>query len=393
MKMKNTVIIIIGILVLSIELVAQNSINEILNLIENNNKTLVTLRSKINAEKLGNKTGIFLENPEVEIHYLWSNPDLGERTDISILQSFDFPTAYKYRNNISEIKNEQLVFEYEKQLKNVLYQSKNLCYDLIYQQALRKENIIRLNHAEGIANSYKTKYEIGETNILEYNNAQLNYVTLEFEIKSIDIKIHELLQELTTLNGGIKIDFNIDEFKTITIPVDFEQWFLVAEKRNPTLNWLKKEADINITKEKFSKALSLPKFQAGYMSESIIGEQFKGIHFNFTIPLWENKNTVKYARSNFIAAENLRSEVKFQYYNQLKLLHNKAVELQTNYFEYKKKIQQFDNSEYAKRALDTGEISLIEYLYELGNYYESRNNLIEMELKLNKTISELFRYL
>ena len=139
--------------------------------------------------------------------------------------------------------------------------------------------------------------------------------------------------------------------------------------------------------------MSLPKLQAGYMSESIVGQDFKGLTVGLSIPLWENKNTVKYAKANTVALENMAIDNKVQLYNQLKVLHTKAIELQNSSADYKSKLQSFNNSELLMKALDKGEISLIDYILELSFYYESVNNLLELERDMNKTIAELNQYL
>ena len=69
---------------------AQNGMNDVLHAIEENNTALKALRESTDAEKLNNRTGIFLSNPEVEVGYLWGNPaEIGNRTDFSITQSVD----------------------------------------------------------------------------------------------------------------------------------------------------------------------------------------------------------------------------------------------------------------------------------------------------------------
>ncbi|MBK6964392.1 MAG: hypothetical protein IPH20_10765 [Bacteroidales bacterium] len=42
--------------------------------IERNNTTLSALRKSVEAEKLGNRTGIYLQNPEAGFNYLWGVP-------------------------------------------------------------------------------------------------------------------------------------------------------------------------------------------------------------------------------------------------------------------------------------------------------------------------------
>ena len=219
---------------------------------------------KAEADKLGNKTGIYINNPEVEFNYVWGNPsELGNRTDFSIKQSFDFPTVYGHKKQIANIKNEQAELEYQKQRKSLLLETRVICYNLIYYNALKLELSNRLNHAESIANSYKAKFDAGETNILEYNKAQLNLLNLSKEVESLDIERKALLGELNRLNAGIPIEFPASEFQTVTVSADFEQWYLQAEQSNPLLNWLKKEIEITEKQVSLSKAMSLPKLQAG----------------------------------------------------------------------------------------------------------------------------------
>lgn len=388
--------LIIGLILfaLPLGLSAQKSVDDILIQIEKNNTTLSALRKSIDAQKVGNKTGIFLQNPEVEFNYLWGNPSsIGNRTDFSIRQSFDFPTAYKFKNQISNSKNEQTELEYRKQQKELLLQARNICIDLIYTNALKLEYGKRLNHAQNIAKSYKSKFDAGDTNVLEYNKAQLNLLNLSNKMELLEIDRTALLLELIRLNGGLVIDFAESEFQSAIIPVDFEQWYTQAEQSNPILNWLKQEIEISNKQVSLNKALSLPKVQAGYMSETVVGQQFRGISVGLSIPLWENKNTVKYAKANTVALEAVVADNKVQLYNQLKTLHSKAISLQSNVTEYRSKLQSFNSSDLLKKALDKGEISLIDYIMELSIYYENVNKMLELNRDMNKAVAELNQYL
>lgn len=392
--MKQSIIIIIGVIAFNFNLLSQNNIDDILTGIEKNNSTLSALRKTVDAGKIGNKTGIYLKNPEIEFNYLWGNPSsIGNRTDFSIKQSFDYPTAYGYKNQISNIKNEQTELEYRKQQKTVLLQVRTICIDLIYTNALKMEYDKRLNHAQSIAKSYKLRFDAGDANILEFNKAQLNLLNLSTKIELIEIDRTALLSELTRLNGGVTIEFTKSEFQSPIIPGDFEQWFTQAELSNPILNWFKKEIEISKKQVSLNKALALPKIQAGYMSETIVGQQFRGISVGLSIPLWENKNTVKYAKANAIALETVGADTKIQLYNQLKNLHAKAIVLQQNVTEYRSTLQKYNSSELLKKALDKGEISLIEYSMELAFYYDSTDKILEMEKELHKTWAELNQYL
>jgi outer membrane protein TolC len=390
--MKNILITVLTMALVS-TLFAQNSIENVLVEIEKNNTTLSALKEKAEASKLGNKTGIYLQNPEVEFNYLWSDAITGNRKDFSIKQTFDFPTAYKFKNQISNIKNEQVGLEYQKQRKELLLEARLICLNIVYSNALHFELSNRLTNAERIANSYKAKLDAGESNILEYNKAQLNLLNLNKELESLNIEKEALQGELSGLNGGITIVVSDSIFQPGEIPVDFEQWYLQAEQSNPLLNWLKKEIELSQKQKVLNKSMSLPKFQAGYMSESVVAQDFKGITIGLSIPLWENKNTVKYSELNTLAMEEAATDNKIQMYNHLKVLHVKAIRLQKNVSDYKQNLKLLNNSELLAKALDKGEISLIEYMLELSVYYESLNKLLQKELELSKTVAELNKYL
>lgn len=391
--MKKIIIALISLTAFQINLSAQNNVDSVLAQIERNNTTLAALQKRADADKIGNKTENYLQNPEIEFNYLWGNEATGNRTDFSAKQTFDFPTAYRYKNQISNIKNEQVELEYQKQRKELLLNVRLICYDLIYTNALKSELLKRLNHAQSIANAYKAKFDISETNILDYNKAQLNLLNLSKTMESLAIEQEALQAELTRLNGGVPVNLTENLFQVIVLPTDFEQWYVQAEQINPLLNWLKKEVELTQKQISLNKALSMPKFQAGYMSESLIGQDFKGVTVGLSIPLWENKNMVKYAKANAIALDNMASDNKIQLYSHLKMLHTKSISLQKSANDYKLKLASFNNSDLLRKALDKGEISLINYMLELSIYYESVNNLLEYERDLNKAIAELNQYL
>ncbi|HAG16122.1 MAG TPA: hypothetical protein DCG69_06290 [Bacteroidales bacterium] len=195
------------------------------------------------------------------------------------------------------------------------------------------------------------------------------------------------------MNGGNAVEFTGSAFQITELSADFEQWYILAEQKNPTFSWLKKEIEISQKQTGLNKAMSLPKLQTGYMSEKVVGQQFQGVTVGLTIPLWENKNKVKYAEANSQALVSIAADSKIQFYNHLKSLHTKTIALQKNVNDYRSGLLAFDSSELIKKALDQGEISLINYIMEFSLYYESVNKLLELERDMNKTMAELNRYM
>ncbi len=379
--------------ILPVSLSAQITVDSVLSAIEKNNTSLSAMRKRTEAEKFKNQTGIYLQNPEIGFNYLWGNPTtMGNRTDINIKQSFDFPTAYGFRRQIADYRNLQAGFEYQQQRKDILYEARLLCTGIIYANALDEEFSKRLANAQSLADAYQALYDKGQVSILEHNKAQLNLLNIRKEVEVRTIERTAYLKQLSALNGGIAIELNQRSFPVRVLPSDFDQWYSNAEKTNPSLQWLKQEIEVNMQQEKLNRALSLPKASAGYMSEKIVGEHFQGVSVGVSIPLWENKNTVKYAQAQTLALQSIEVDRKLQFYNQLKIQFGRAASLQKTALEYRQLLESSNNAVLLKKALDKGEITLINYLMELSFTYSAMDNLLESEYELNKALSLLAQY-
>lgn len=385
-----TIITTLLILFISITLNAQTTINSVLASIEENNTTLKSLRESADAQKLENRTGIYLDNPEVGFNYLWGNPtDIGNRTDLSVSQTFDIPTITGMKGRLANGRNDLVEWQYKSDRMNILLEAKQYCIELIYYNALKKELDLRLQHAQTIASGYKERMDRGDANILEYNKVSLNLSTVQGEISRIDVERNALLSQLKRLNGGIDVVLNDTQYNQVELPLNFEDWYVQAEEKNPVLAYVKQEIEVSKKQVSLSKAMGLPTFSAGYMSEKVVGQRFQGISLGVSIPLWENKNRVKQAKAAVRAAESRQKDSKQQFYSQIQILYNRAFGLKLTADNYRKSLINVNNTDLLKRALDAGEISLLEYMVEIGLYYDTVNQALEAERDYQKAFAEL----
>ena len=382
-----------ALLALAIHVKAQSSIECVLSSIEKSNTSLRALRLDADAEKTGNKTGLFLQNPEVEFNYLWGSPDvIGNRTDLSVRQSFDFPTAYSYRRSISEVRNLQADLAYESNRRALLTRAYHVCIELTYRNSRKALLSERLSHARGLANVYNRRLETGDANILEANKTRVNLLTIIKETELNELERIALAAELKILNGGEPVSFNDSIFPALNMEPDFDTWYKQVEMSNPDIQWLAQESVVRRKQEQLSSSLTLPQFSAGYMSERIPGEEFQGVTVGVSIPLWENKNTVKYAKAKSLAVKEYETDTRLQFYNSMKALHTGVTTMLAGVNDYRSQLETLSNTGLLRKALDLGEISLSEYLLELSVYYEAADQLLEADFELNKSFGEVYQY-
>ncbi|MDR0559391.1 MAG: TolC family protein [Prevotellaceae bacterium] len=371
---------------------AQN-IQSTLEQIEANSATLAAIKKQTEATKAAHRTGIYLPDPEVEFNYLWGSPAAtGNRTDLNVMQSFDFPTAYLYKRKIAEGKAAQVDLQYAVERKSLLLQARKICIELVYRNALQAELNKRMQNAESIAAAWQAKFDRGETGILELNKAKLNLLNARTESANSNVEREALLAELVRLNGGKAIVFSDSVYENTSLPADFDEWYANAEAASPALQQLSQELEISRRQVQLNKAQSLPKFSAGYTSERIAGTTLQGIGAGISIPLWENKNTVRAARAQTVALQFAEADAKTQFYSVLKLQYAKARSLQRLADDYRQSLQTVSNADLLLIALESGQISLIEYVMEQTVSYDAVNRMFETERDFQISLAELMQW-
>jgi outer membrane protein TolC len=381
------------VLFVSININAQNNIDNVLLEIVKNNKSIQANEQYLEAKKLQYKTGLTLKNPSVEYEYLNGSPvGAGNQTDFLAVQSFDFPTAYSKKKQVAELKIEQTDFQLTVLKRDILLNAKQTCIELIYYNKKQVELKKRIQNAKRLNNDYQKKLNNGEANFLDANKAKLLLINLQNDIRFNSSQITQLNQKLTELNGGGAIEFNDTDYQISTSIPDFNTLMDSIESNSPTLKLLRQEEEINQKKVELSKAMTLPKMEAGYRYQSILGQQYQGVHLGLTIPLWENKNTVKFQKAQTLFSEVKIEDHKNQHHSEIQQLYDRYQNLNITLTEYKQILATINNTELLEKALKLGEISSIQYFMEINYFYSSFDKYLELEKEYYLVIAELHKY-
>lgn len=385
--MKQIIYILLSVLTISAQ--AQVSFDNVLKEIEINNTTLKAYREKANADKIGNKTGINMANPEVEFGYLWGSPSgEGNRVDLNVTQSFDFPTAYRYKTQLSDGKNQQVDMIYDQQKVEILQQARLICVELVYQTKMNKILSDRLKQARELSDAYQKSFDQGNIDVLERNKTKLNLLNAEKALQINEVDLNLSKSELQRLNGGLDVgEFN--RYSDFTFPLNFIEWFAIVKANNPSLRVAEQEVTLSRKQEELTKALNLPKITAGYASERVSGTTFQGVSVGVSIPLWEGKNTVKHQKAQTVALQMQHEDSELQFRNTLKNQYDKAKKLSLLLKEYEDALSVTSSQDLLKIALDKGQLSLINYLLELSVYYETVDKYLETERDYQLAVAEL----
>lgn len=372
---------------------AQTTVEQLLRSIETNNSTLKVLREQTNADKLENRTGLTLPNPEVSVEYLWGKPaEIGNQFDYSITQSFDFPTAYAHRSQASKMKNTQVDIAYQREKNAILIEVLTIYANWKHNTAVKEQSEKRLQHAQDLFDAYQKLLDNGETTILEYNKARLNLLSTQKTTTLNEADVEMLTAELQRLNGGLPLEFSLGNEPAATLPFDFEDWFENLKENSTVFALLRQDVALSQRKEKLRLAENLPKLTVGYYSEHILSERLRGVQAGISIPLWEGKNTIKQQRARTNALIARYEDTELQLKNSLKSQYNKALKLQKLLDEYKTMIDVSNDEVLLKKSLNRGQISLITYLQELEAYYDIQDEYMNTRLEYELIVLGIISY-
>jgi cobalt-zinc-cadmium efflux system outer membrane protein len=372
---------------------AQTSIDQLLKEIEKNNKSIIAEMQYWEAQKLSYKTGLTPDNPKAEIDYMVGRPEgAGNQRDIVVTQGFDFPTSYGKRKSLSNeqignVDNQMNAFRQE-----VLLEAKLLCIQFVYHTKFEGQLKQRLANADKLLAATNQQIERGETSILNVNKVKL----LQLEIKNQrDLNataIKNIQHKLDELNGGTPLNTSGIALSPEIILQPFEEIDSLIEANDPVVKSIKQEKEISAKQLSLTKSLTLPKIEGGYHQQAILGQTYEGFHVGMTIPLWENKNKVKTQQAKLVYSELAIQEHRTQHYFDNKQLYEQYSHWKNTFTEYQTILGSANNEELLGRALEHGEINLIEYLMETRYFYEAINRSLEAEKELQSSIARLLKY-
>jgi cobalt-zinc-cadmium efflux system outer membrane protein len=372
---------------------AQSQMDNVLSEIKKNNKTILSKAQYWEAQKIQYKTGNSLYNPTAEYDYLKGSPEnAGNQTDITITQSFDFPTAYAKRSQLSEQKREQAAHYVSATTQEVMLEAKTVCIELVYRNKMQLPLEKRKQSTEKWLLNFQKRLKLGDGNILDVNKAELQLIDIKKRYLENLSEIERLNDRLTALNGGKAIVFNDTIYFEVPSIPEFETLEKEIEETDPLRQSLEQEKLIAQKQLEVSKAMALPKMEIGYHYQGILGQTYNGIHTGISLPLWESRNTVKLQKAKISYAETELDDHANDHYYEIRQMYERYENLKLLLAEYNGKINANDNIRLLDKAFALGHISTLEYFTETSYYNTVFNDYLETEKEYYEVVAELLKY-
>lgn len=393
LNFKSLVIVAAFSLTLTTNADAQSSLETVLASVEKNNRSLAADRQFWEAKKLEYKTGLTLPNPTVQGQYLFGSPaTAGNQTDFFVVQPFDFPTTYKKRRELAAAQGAVSTFEIAARRQEVLQEAKLLCLEMIYRNKLAAQHEQRRTGLEKLRSDFQTKLDRGDGNILDVNKVRLQLLEITQLQAENAVELQKLQTQLTGLNGGEALVFADTVYPPLPEIAAFEQLEKEIEAADPLRQSLEQEKRIAEKQVELARSWRLPKFEAGYHYQGILGQRFNGIHAGVTLPIWEQKYHTEAQQAQVLFADLQIQRHRSEHFFEIKEGFERQVALRKSLDEYRTAIASVSNTALLDKALRLGEITTIEYFLELSFYQNALLHFLKTEHDYQVVVAELMQY-
>lgn len=364
--------------------------DEVLKQIERNNIELSAYQSFIDGQKLQNKSGNNLSDPQLSGYYLPFGEHQGDDyTEFEISQSFEFPTVYAARSKWNKLKEEQLQAVYTTKRQEVLLKAKQV---LIHLYMLQKQKDIekdRKEQSRQVFQQIQELYNKEQIGILEFNKAKVVWIQEQFVVAQLETEIQNQLATLETLNGGTPL--NIQNLQ-LDIPLqiqDFEELWNAKLANDPQLIALKAKESTALQNIQLEKNKVLPNLALGYNYQGVPGSNYSGVYGGLSIPLWRSRNKVKAAKADYEYQQSHTKMEQQMMYTRLQQEYNQYQLLFNTYTDYQKTMKNLNSEALLFKAYSLGEFSFLEYYMEVQFYRDATDKILQMEKELQLLQAQL----
>lgn len=374
--------------------VSQTSVDRVLQCVEANNKELQANSLLMTAQKLQVKMENNLPDPTVTYSHLYGNREgAGFQGEFVASQSFDFPTLYAERGKLARAKSSTADRQYAELRQQILLQAKEICLDLVLLNQQKQLLEQRCRNAEQLSALYETRLRNGDANILETNKINLELLNAKTEARMNESARVAKLKELSTLNGGEVIEFADTVYMAVELPASFDVVRSEAMASNTQLLSLKSEQVAAFRQIRVNKAMGLPGFELGYrMNPASGGVRFNGFLVGVSIPLFSNRHNVRQAKAQSRYIDMKLESMAFAVENELQTLYDQSLVLRTSMDEYSRVLQSQNNLALLNKAIQAGQISMIEYFVDVTTYYQSLQNYMQLQNQYQKVMAQLYKF-
>ena len=193
------------------------------------------------------------------------------------------------------------------------------------------------------------------------------------------------------LSGGRAIAYADTLYPMLPSLPEFDSLETRLESIDPMLKAIQAEERMAMQEVSIAKALLLPRLEAGYHYQGILGQRFHGLHVGMSVPLWEKKNTVQQRQLETLAVQSEIAAHRNEHYYRIKQAYERYTGLRQTLSDYQALLASTNNLPLLEKALRAGQISATEYYLDALQFYALADKALLLEKEMYLAAVELWQ--
>ncbi len=370
---------------------AQSRFADVLQRITEGNTTLRAARGNLSAAELANNATVAMPDPETEVTYAKGSPKgVPARTNVSFTQTLDWGTITGRRLAAARAANSAAAARYRVDRQKVMAEADEQLTRLVYCNKLCAELRQRLQTAEALQSLYARKFSEGDVNQMELNKVRLNAAVAKAEAERAEAERQGIVLALRRLAGGEEVEFADTLYPQTAASLPAVSSLQQALDESPEAKAAEAEVKANEAVARLARSQTWPALTVGFAGEYVKDNNYNGLSLGLSVPLWgSTRKEYKAAQARITASQLEVADVRLQQSALLAERHHTALSLAESAETLRSNLAATSNASLLSRALEAGQISLLDYLLESSFYYSARTAQLEAERDAQLALSAL----
>ena len=346
------------------------------------------------AQKEGLRSATVLPDPEIEGGYLWSTGEPGNKTDITVTQSMEWPGVYGAMRREARLQSEAITLASQALVNDTREKARLLLTEGVY---LRKCGSVMERRMECIDSLLEiaTKGAMrNEITLLDVEKLKLERLEILARQTELTAQRSQCLAAMTAFTGSAEnandIYGAIEDY-----PVDMLHPLAIYKERlaaMPEIERSRTLAEASRARHDAERRRSLPSITAGYHFAREEGTPFHGFVAGVSIPVFSTRGKAEAARLESLAADARAEQQALDSEAELSALHAGALQLKKQYEAYRKVLDSSPTPRLLLRALEGGQINMLVYLTESAAHTDAILRMLEIQYRYQEIMAQLSRY-
>lgn len=374
---------------------AQSPIESILQSVADNNNSIKATQQDVSAAQTELSAENCLENTSFEFEYLWAEKQVpgGNKYGFSIMQGFDFPTVYGQRRKLINAQNALGASEIGFVRQSILLDARNLYIKIVYLNKQIELVTERERIARSLVDMYHTRLDAGDASRLDVNKVEIERLSQSSKLKMLISERKAAINDLIACNGGHALPadaMQFTQYPIMAMPASLEEITTQWQEADASITLLRKQQLLAESFTAVSKEGWIPSFEIGYKQAYEVGDMFYGLAVGISLPLFKTSNEVKTAQARALSLSLQNDDANVKLAAEVSQLYNEATALIAALDDYTLLTRQ-DSRQMLLKALEEGQISLVEYMSDIAQLNEAEENRLLLEYQYNLALSKLNR--